>query len=324
MSEPSSEPLPKSSNLDDLCEVLSKCKSLGILTGAGLSAGSGIPTYRGVGGHWKTTDPQDVASLKAWNENPGRVWSFFHPRRDQILKASPNDAHLALASLSIPSVRKRLLPSLVDQSKPPLYITQNIDGLCRRSIEETLRQTGAEEMDEDDKKAAQERHLEMHGNVNRTICTQCKCIKWTEETPLAPIFAEANLPLGEGQDINIPVESLPRCGGPTWSGSNRYGRCGGLLRPGAVWFGEVPENQGEIIRLLTKVDVLLVIGTSSLVQPASSYAGTVKKNGGHVALFNLGPSQGDDTADFVVYGPCEETIPKTLVRLGELNDQKNA
>lgn len=51
----------------------------------------------------------------------------------RILKASPHDAHLALASLSIPSVRKRLqvLPSLVDQSKQPLYITQNTDGLCR-------------------------------------------------------------------------------------------------------------------------------------------------------------------------------------------------
>jgi NAD-dependent SIR2 family protein deacetylase len=92
------------------------------------------------------------------------------------------------------------------------------------------------------------------------------------------------------------------------------------------------------------VNVLLVIGTSSLVSsllfhsifllqlntfpigtpPASFYVGTVKKNGGHVALFNLGPSQGGNTADFVLYGPCEETVPILLERLGELNDLKNA
>jgi NAD-dependent SIR2 family protein deacetylase len=51
----------------------------------------------------------------------------------------------------------------------------------------------------------------------------------------------------------------------------RYGKCGGLLRPGTVWFGEVPEGQGEIVRNLTQVDVLLVIGTSSLVSEQSAY-----------------------------------------------------
>lgn len=107
-----------------------------------------------------------------------------------------------------------------------------------------------------------------------------------------------------------------------------------------MWFGEIPEGQGEITRILTKVDVLLVVGTSSLVSlllapsvlrsagesdrrlpqvhPAASYATTVKKNGGTVAVFNLAPSQGDEKADFVFYGPCEKTIPALLERVGQM------
>lgn len=71
------------------------------------------------------------------------------------------------------------------------------------------------------------------------------------------------------EDGVIPVEHLPRCGGREWSGSNRYGRCGGLLRPGVVWFGEVPEQQGEIMRVLNWADVLITIGTSSLVSASA-------------------------------------------------------
>ncbi|KAF9451480.1 sirtuin [Macrolepiota fuliginosa MF-IS2] len=309
--------LTSSSDPDAFCRILASSKSLGILTGAGLSAASGIETYRGVDGQWNHTNPFEVASLRAWNENPDRVWTYSHSRRDACLRASPNAAHDALATLSLLSTRKRLLPSLTDPSKPPLYITQNIDGLCRRAIDSIMKTPEAEEMDADEKKLVHERHIEMHGSMYRVVCTQCKCIKWTEENPLAPIFANDTSTRG---DEKIPIDQLPRCGGSSWSGSNRYGRCGGLLRPGVVWFGEVPENQGEIIRHLTKVDVLLVIGTSSLVHPAASYAGTVKKNGGTVAVCNLGPTQIDDHADFVFHGPCEKTIPMLFKRLGQIND----
>ena len=64
----------------------------------------------------------------------------------------------------------------------------------------------------------------------------------------------------------IPVEKLPRCGGDSWAGSNRYGKCGGLLRPDVVWFGEVPPQLGEIARKMTWCDLLLVVGTSALVR----------------------------------------------------------
>ncbi|KAH7868988.1 sirtuin [Lentinula edodes] len=311
-----------SSDLDTFCNILSQCKCLAILTGAGLSAGSGVPTYRGVNGQWTKINPMDVVSLQAFTDNPGRVWAFFHPKRDACIKAQPNAAHHALASFSISSVRRKLLPNLIDQTKPPLYITQNFDGLCRRALDTALdnAEKGGEILDKDTRQAAHERLIEIHGSCYRFLCTQCKALKTRFDTPLADIFANEDVvEQAKNGGYTIVVDQLPRCGGSQWSGSNRYGQCGGLLRPAVTWFGEIPEGQGEVVRNLTKVDVLLVIGTTSLVHPAASYAATVKKNGGIVAVFNLGETHGDDKADFAFYGPCEETIPKLLERLAELN-----
>ncbi|KXN85304.1 NAD-dependent protein deacylase [Leucoagaricus sp. SymC.cos] len=318
-------PVP-SSDLTAFCQILRSCKSVALLTGAGLSVASGQwlfsirPSYNVA---YVNIHVYRVASIQAWKEDPGRVWVRHHENRDTCLKTSPNVAHKLLATLSLPTIRNSLLPSLADPTKPPLYITQNIDGLCRRAIDTALNEaTEADEMDQDAKELVRERHIEMHGSLYHTVCMQCKSKRWTDETLLAPIFADIKLE-ALNEEEKIPIDQLPRCGGVLWKGSNRYGNCGGLVRPGVVWFGEVPEGQGEIIRQITKVEVLLVIGTSSLVQPAASYAGTVKKNGGTVAVLNLESSPVDKEADFVFLGPCEETIPELFQKLKELAGSSN-
>jgi NAD-dependent deacetylase sirtuin 5 len=113
-------------------------------------------------------------------------------------------------------------------------------------------------------KVARERLIEMHGSAFRTTCLQCKHVNFTYDTPLAP--ALLNLTADDFGEKVIPVHELPRCGGPNWNGSNRFSNCGGLLRPGVVWFGEMPEGMGEIARVLNWTDVLIVVGTSSLVR----------------------------------------------------------
>jgi len=155
-------------------------------------------------------------------------------------------------------------------------------------------------------KVARERLIEMHGSAFKTICLQCKHVNFTYDTPLSPAL-ENNSP--DKFEV-IPIDELPRCGGKNWNGSNRFGRCGGLLRPGVVWFGEVPEGLGEIAKVLNWTDVLIVVGTSSLVYPAAGFAKTVKERGGKVAVFNLDKSKGDDEVDFLFLDSCEETIPK--------------
>ncbi|KAJ7454847.1 sirtuin [Mycena latifolia] len=298
-----------SSDMAAFCHVMSSAKRVAILSGAGLSAASGIQTYRDSDALWTTTDPAKVATLQAFVENPSRVWRFHHARRDICLKATPNAAHKSLASLALPRIRQHLLPALTEPDVPPLHITQNFDGLCYRALEAL-----STEMTPDELSQAHERLIEMHGTALRTICLDCKAIKRTSETPLSSALAEWNDEHGE-----IPRELLPRCGGSHWNGSNRHGQCGSLLRPGVVWFGEVPEGQGEIVRILTHVDLLLVVGTSALVYPAAGYAATVKMNEGTVAVFNLGTTEAHTNADFAFNGPCEETIPILFATLEDLN-----
>lgn len=142
-----------------------------------------------------------------------------------------------------------------NQAKPPLFITQNFDSLSLRALNEL-----SDRLSPQDLTLARDRTYEMHGSAFRTICTQCHHVNVTYETPLAPALLLDPQP-GE----TIPISDLPKCGGSEWKGSNRYGQCGGLLRPGVVWFGEIPERQGEIAKELNWTEMLLVIGTSSVV-----------------------------------------------------------
>lgn len=150
----------------------------------------------------------------------------------------------------MPSVASRVIPSA---SVPPLNVTQNLDELCVRALEALPNSQGME---------GQKRLIQMHGSLFRTKCLSCKHEKQSYE----PILAASFEGLVSGSEVEIPVNNLPRCGGDGWSGSNRYGRCGGLLRPDVVWFGEVPPRMGEIGREITWCDLLIVVGTSSIVR----------------------------------------------------------
>src|ERR1700742_2480919 len=90
--------------------------SLAVLTGAGISAESGVPTFRGVDGLWKEHKPEELATPEAFARDPRLVWEWYDWRRQIIAKAVPNAAHKALVKLEI---KKRGFT----------LITQNVDGL---------------------------------------------------------------------------------------------------------------------------------------------------------------------------------------------------
>ncbi|KAG8985204.1 hypothetical protein FRB94_008246 [Tulasnella sp. JGI-2019a] len=288
-----------SSDVESFRKVLSNSKNIVILAGAGLSAGSGIPTFRGAGGFWRKYNAMSLATPEAFGENPSRVWQFYHERRVKALSVSPNAAHYALAALARPAVIARIAPSLEAQYSPPLFITQNVDGLSKRVLQT---------FPPDAKAAGEKNLLQMHGSIFVTRCTSCG----HEELNLAAPLCTA---LGQHQEVDdteIPISDLPKCGGETWNGSNQPGNCGGLLRPAVVWFGEMPEFMDEIEKRLEGCDLILVVGTSSTVSPASEFAGDVRRRGGKVAIFNLERSTGDKKADFLFLGPCAETLPNAL------------
>jgi NAD-dependent deacetylase len=118
-----------------------------ILTGAGISVASGLPTYRGVGGLWDTVDVGSHATAGAVAADPSRVWTFFAQVRRQIATASPNAGHRAIAQ-----AETRLRP---DQTLTVL--TQNVDGL--HSL------------------AGSTRVIELHGSLRHSRCTRCDYVR---------------------------------------------------------------------------------------------------------------------------------------------------
>jgi len=129
-----------------------------VLTGAGVSAESGLPTYRGSGGLWRSHAFQRLASPEGFHADPALVWRFYSERREAALAAQPNAGHRALVE-----VERRM-------GERFLLVTQNVDGLHRR--------------------AGSERVVEIHGRLLGTRCSGCS----RPETPDETAYPEGTLP----------------------------------------------------------------------------------------------------------------------------------
>src|SRR5688572_6948385 len=122
----------------DLIEKLRAAQAIAVLTGAGISAESGVPTFRDAQtGLWANFKPEDLATPEAFRRNPKLVWEWYQWRRERVGSVSPNPGHTALAGL------ERRVPQFT-------LITQNVDGLHQR--------------------AGNKRIIELHGNIVRTKC----------------------------------------------------------------------------------------------------------------------------------------------------------
>jgi len=125
----------------DLTEFLAAANRLIVFTGAGISAESGIPTYRGAGGIWTKYNPEKYASIDYFRRDPGYYWRFFKEvRMGMMTSAEPSPAHTSVAELE-------------KAGRVSAVITQNIDGLHQ--------------------KAGSVRVLELHGNTTRFYCFDC-------------------------------------------------------------------------------------------------------------------------------------------------------
>ncbi|KAI6045580.1 DHS-like NAD/FAD-binding domain-containing protein [Pisolithus marmoratus] len=273
-----------SSDVTEFQSVLRKSNHIIAIAGAGLSAASGIPTFRGSDGLWSTYSLSDLATPQAFEENPSKVWQFYHYRREIARKALPNLAHIALALFSQPDQRRKIAPKTEFT-----LITQNVDGLSALCSQTLFPSTDPP-------------IIEMHGRLFETLCTQCGDKVPNRDSPICPALAGTEeIVKSHAKEREIPLEDLPRCK-----------KCGGLLRPAVVWFRENILHGKEIFELVGKADVALVIGTSSQVSPASLFARNVAERGGAVAVFNI-EQQGVGLAHFYFEGPCEQTLPRVLL-----------
>lgn len=234
---------------------------------------------------------------EAFRRDPSKVWQFYHYRRSVVLSASPNAAHRSLARLLLgkDDSRKRLMPN----AQSFHLITQNVDGLSGRALSENTTDKASLE-------TATRATIEMHGNLFKTICTRCRDARIDLRQPLSEGLRGTEDITGEYR--SIPTEQLPRC---------EKSKCGGLLRPGVVWFGESIPELDRIRPLVARCDLILVLGTSSTVYPAAGFADVVKhENGGKVAVFNIDDpataGEMDDDIDWYFAGPVEKILPEVL------------
>jgi NAD-dependent deacetylase len=124
---------------DHLLQSLRQARHVAVLTGAGVSAESGLPTFRdALTGLWAKHRPEDLATPEAFQRNPAQVWEWYRMRREAALRAQPNPAHVALVQL------ESLVPRFT-------LITQTVDGLHRRAGSRTI--------------------VELHGDITRARCS---------------------------------------------------------------------------------------------------------------------------------------------------------
>lgn len=232
-----------------LKDVLKKADRVAVMTGAGISAESGVPTFRGDEGLWRNYRATDLATPQAFARDPELVWEFYNWRRDLISKVTYNPAHRALVEL------ERLVPDFT-------LITQNVDGLHLLAGSQNL--------------------LEIHGNLWKVSCTKCH---------------------GIILDRSPDLGNSPKCKS-----------CGGLLRPHVIWFGESldPDILQQAVDVSRNCQVMLVIGTSSVVQPAASLAVEAKSAGAVLAEINLESTPHSRLMDFALHGKAGDIVPRLV------------
>lgn len=254
--------------------ILQKASKILVLTGAGISAESGVPTFRGSGGLWRTYRSQDLATPQAFRRSPSLVWEFYHYRRELVLTKQPNKAHIAIAEAE---------KVLADQGKSLTVVTQNVDGLHLRAGSKNV--------------------IELHGNLYKTRCLECGTVEDNSDSPIVPALKDRGAPDPSFKGPEIPLKDLPHCNG-----------CGGLLRPHIVWFGENldPEVLNKTDIALAECEACLVVGTSSVVYPAAMYAPALAARNIPVAEFNIESTPATSDLMFHFRGPCTQTVPEAL------------
>lgn len=259
-------------------EEFAKAKNILVLTGAGVSAESGVPTFRGAGGFWRRWQAQDLATPEAFAANPSLVWEFYHYRREVMGSKHPNQAHIAIAECE-----KRLSK----QNRTVTVVTQNIDELHRAAGTGNL--------------------IELHGSLFKTRCTQCGTVQVDRNSPICPSLAGRGAPDPDSEDARIPVNDLPRCSSP---------ECDGLVRPHVVWFGEGLDHKVlvDTEKIVDTCDLCLIVGTSSVVYPAAMFAPSISERGVTVAEFNLEETPATGEFKYHFHGPAGEFVPTALAK----------
>lgn len=231
---------------------LREASQVAVLTGAGISAESGVPTFRDAQtGYWAQFRAEDMATEEGFRAHPERVWGWYMHRRQLMAGVQPNAGHTALAEFAQRHPGRLTL------------ITQNVDGLHQRAGSHGV--------------------LCLHGDLmeDRFLDLPRPCCH--------PDTVEAGTP--------------PHCP-----------RCGNLLRPGVVWFGEaLPLAVFDAAQQAARAcNLMLVVGAAGVVYPAAGLAHSARAAGARVVVVNTAASELDGVAHAVLHGGAAQVLPALL------------
>lgn len=241
------------SDLDRVRSALARATSVCVLTGSGISSESGLPTFRGANGLWKTHRVEDLASPAGFARDPQLVWRWYNERRAAHRNAQPSAGHRALAEL------ERRLDDVT-------LATQNVDSLHLRAGSRNV--------------------LELHGSLREARCNRC----------------------GDRRSLDDAL--------PVWEIDHA---CGGKFRPDIVWFGEsLPAGVFErAASAAARADVVLVVGTSGMVNPAASLATRIPRADALVVEINPEETAVSYRADVILRGTASAYLPALLETAGD-------
>jgi len=259
------------------------------LTGAGCSTASGIPDYRDDQGEWKRRPPVMIQAFRAEEAVYRRYWARAYAGWRRFAAAAPGAAHRAFAAWEAAGTLGRL-------------VTQNVDGLHQRAGSRAV--------------------IDLHGRLDDVVCLGCG--QRTSRADLQDVMSEANpgwrfaaVPAPDG-DAEIDAAAVEAFAAP------RCERCGGLLKPDVVFFGEnVPVERYEAARAaLADADALLVAGSSLMVYSGFRFVRQAHDAGLSIAIVNRGRTRADDLADLKVEGDVGSLMTAAIAAGGSVDEAR--
>jgi len=247
-----------------------------VITGAGISNSSGIPTYRDHVGTWKSNIPIQHADFMRSQSTRQRYWARSFSGWPTIAKAKPNGAHRSLAKLE-------------EQGYVSLLVTQNVDRLHQ--------------------KAEQQRVIDLHGRLDEVVCMDCGYIhtrawvqNWLQEHN--PHLTESSQSIRPDGDADVADELIASVKTPQCQ------QCDGLIKPNVVFYGASVAKKlvKEIEDRLKFVDSLLIVGSSLMVYSSYRFCKYAAQHRIPIACINEGLTRADDLFKIKVAGDCTSIL----------------
>jgi len=263
----------------DLRRWIAEHRHVFVLTGAGCSTASGIPDYRDEQGGWKRRPPVMIQAFRNDESVYRRYWARAYAGWPRFAAAAPGAAHEALAAWERVGTLARL-------------VTQNVDGLHQRAGSRAV--------------------IDLHGRLDVVVCLDCR--SRTSRDAMQAVLAATNAEwdvsavAAPDGDADVDPSAVASFTPPT------CGRCGGLLKPDVVFFGEnVPGERYEEARdALARAEALCVAGSSLMVYSGFRFVRQAHEAGLPIAIVNRGRTRGDELADLKVEGDVGALLTRAV------------